>query len=77
MIHQTEVIENNMYACIYLDEFNSEKEYAELLLRHCKDEQFEITGDYICEVLTELPMTKSHKREMFLRLQIPVTFVKK
>ena len=76
LIHQTEVIENNMYACIYLDEFDSEKEYAELLLRHCKDEQFEITGDYICEVLTEFNVFDCEKRSMYLRLQVPVSFSK-
>ena len=76
LIYQTEVIENNMYACIYLDEFDSEKEYAELLLRHCKDEQFEITGDYICEVLTEFNVFDCEKRSMYLRLQVPVSFSK-
>lgn len=76
LIHQTEVIENNMYACIYLDDFDSEKDYAERLLRHCQEQDYEIVGDYICEVLTEFNVFDCDKRTMYLRLQIPVSFAK-
>ena len=74
LIHQTEVIENNMYACIYLDDFDAEKDYAERLLRHCQEQNYEIVGDYICEVLTEFNVFDCDKRTMYLRLQGPVSF---
>lgn len=74
LIHQTEVIENNMYACIYLDDFDAEKDYAERLLRHCQEQNYEIVGDYICEVLTEFNVFDCDKRTMYLRLQVPVSF---
>ena len=77
MIHQTEVIENNMYACIYLDDFNAEQEYAKKLLNYCQSNNYTICGDYICEVLTEFNVFDCQKRSMFLRLQIPVSFNKK
>ncbi len=49
-----EALESSMYACIYLDDFNKEKEYATRLLTFCYDSGYTITGDYICEVVTEL-----------------------
>lgn len=72
-----QVLPAGMYACVYCDDFDKEKDYIIKLHHYIHDHHMKIAGDYICEVLTELPMTKSHKREMFLRLQIPVTFVKK
>jgi len=71
------VLPASMYACMYCDDFDKEKEYIKKLYNYIQKNQWEISGDYICEVLTELPITDSHKREMFLRLQVPVNFVKK
>lgn len=76
LIHNTEIIENNMYACIYLDDFDAEQEYGRQLLSHCHQQHYEIVGDYICEVLTEFNVFDCDKRSMFLRLQVPVSFQK-
>lgn len=67
----------SMYACMYCDDFDKEKEYIQKLYQYISNHNWMICGDYICEVLTELPITKSNKREMFLRLQVPISFVKK
>jgi len=67
----------SMYACMYCDDFDKEKEYIKLLYEYIKEKNWQICGDYICEVLTELPITHTNKREMFLRLQVPIQFVKK
>lgn len=67
----------SMYACMYCDDFDKEKKYIQELYQYIFKKGWKICGDYICEVLTELPITKSNKREMFLRLQVPITFVKK
>jgi len=67
----------SMYACMYCDDFDKEKEYIQKLYQYIINQHWLICGDYICEVLTELPITKSNKREMFLRLQVPISFVKK
>lgn len=69
-----ETLESQMYACIYLDDFNKEIEYANRLLQFCKDNKYTITGDYICEVVTELNVFDTDERSMFLRLQVPVGF---
>ncbi|MGN1181536.1 MAG: helix-turn-helix domain-containing protein [Faecalibacillus sp.] len=72
-----QILPANMYACVYCDDFDKEKEYIGKLYDYIQKNKMLIIGDYICEVLTELPITKTNKREMFLRLQVPVTFVKK
>ena len=72
-----QILPANMYACVYCDDFDKEKQYIAKLYDYIKQNRMIVIGDYICEVLTELPITKTNKREMFLRLQVPVTFVKK
>ena len=71
---EIQVIENGMYACIYLDDFHQEINYAKRLLDYCKMNHLTICGDYICEVLSELSIFDLHERSMFLRLQVPVSF---
>ena len=73
---EIQVIENGMYACIYLDDFHQEIDYAKRLLDYCKMNHLTICGDYICEVLSELSMFDHHERSMFLRFQVPVSFKK-
>ncbi len=68
------VLESGMYACIYLDSFDEEITYAKKLLSFCNERNWIIHGDYICEVLTEFNVFDSEKRNMFLRLQVPVKF---
>lgn len=67
-----QTIDSGMYACIYLDDFDAEKEYAFKLLDFCRRQHYQVTGDYICEVLAEFFSDDS--RRMFLRLQVPVGF---
>lgn len=69
-------LDSGMYACIYLDNYDDEKAYARKLLDFCRGNDYEISGDYICEVLTEFNIFDSNHRSMFLRLQVPVSFKK-
>ncbi|MBP1919628.1 MerR family transcriptional regulator [Youngiibacter multivorans] len=71
--HITEIPAKN-YLCIYCDAFDKEEEYANRLLDSIEEHGYLIVGDYICEVLAELPVLEKGGREMFLRLQIPVAF---
>ena len=71
------VLDSGMYACIYLDNFDDEISYAEKLREYCRDHGYIISGDYICEELTEFNVFDKRQRSMFLRLQIPVSFQKK
>ncbi|MFO7887862.1 MAG: MerR family transcriptional regulator [Eubacteriales bacterium] len=70
-----EVVPEGKYACISFkgeEGFSNELEYAEKLLSYVKDNNYKINGDYICEVITELPLFKNKTREMYIRLQVPI-----
>ena len=71
-----QTIESGMYACIYLDCYDEEIEYAKMLKHYCEENNYQITGDYICEVMTEFNVFQSDQRNMFLRLQVPLSFSK-
>lgn len=64
----------NNYLCIYCDSFSKEKEYAQRLLAEIDSKGYSICGDYICEVIAELPIIHKNERGMYLRLQIPIKF---
>ncbi len=72
-----QILPANLYVCMYCDDFDKEKDYIPQIHQYLQDHDLKMIGDYICEVVTELPMNKGQKREMFLRLQVPVEFVKK
>lgn len=71
------ILESGMYACIYLDSFDDEIPCAQKLLEYCLENDYAISGDYICEEMTEFNVFDNRQRNMFLRLQIPVSFSKK
>lgn len=73
---ETVVLDSNMYACLYLDNFDAELDYAKQLLDHCKAHHWTICGDYFCEIMTEFNVFDDSRRSMFLRLQVPVNFDK-
>mgnify|MGYP000305610386 FL=1 len=63
------------YLCIYCNGFEKEKEYMGRLVEEIRTRDYQVTGDYICEVVAEVPMDMQ-ERGMFLRLQVPVSFRK-
>ena len=74
LMNEVKTLDSGMYACIYLDHFDDEIEFGIRLRKYCKEHNFELVGDYICEVLYELDIFESGKREMFFRLQVPIQF---
>lgn len=71
-----QIIESGMFACLYLDDFDQEAEGARKLLAYCQANRYTPSGDYLCEEMTELNLFDHRKRNMFIRLQVPVTFSK-
>ncbi len=71
-----QVIPTGTFASIYFDSFSfyKEKKYADILLEHIEQNNYSIVGDYICEVVAELPIFPQNQRNMFVRLQIPIEF---
>jgi DNA-binding transcriptional MerR regulator len=71
----TRCLSRGIYACTYVDGYSSEPAYAEKLRQWCLRNQYTLTGDYICEIITEMNLFEaSTQRSMFLRLQVPVSF---
>lgn len=62
------------YYCIYCNSFDREREYAQFLLDFIEREGLQITGDYLCEVLFEPPVSSNAQRDMLMRLQVPVLY---
>ena len=49
-----------------------EKKHAQKLFHYIEDKGYDIVGDYICEVVVELPIFENNERNMFVKLQIPI-----
>jgi DNA-binding transcriptional MerR regulator len=71
-----QLIPAGTFASIYFESFSfyKEKKYADILLEHIEQNNYKIVGDYICEVVAELPIFPQNERNMFIRLQIPIEF---
>lgn len=67
-----EIIPAHNYICIYFHSFWKEKEYAQKLFNYINKKGYEMAGDYICEVVAELPVLHDNERNMFIKLQIPI-----
>jgi DNA-binding transcriptional MerR regulator len=65
-------IKAGTYLCIYCSRFEQEIPYANRLLDEISNRNYTIAGDYICEVITDLPDLMGGERGMFFKLQIPV-----
>lgn len=70
-------VDSGMFACIYLDDYDDEIDYGTRLLNFCRENGYIIGGDYICEELTEFNVFDGSRRNMFLRLQVPIKFSQK
>ncbi|QED48066.1 MerR family transcriptional regulator [Cytobacillus dafuensis] len=71
-LKEIEFLPAHEYVSIYCDHFSQEKEYAFKLIDYIEENQLEIAGDYICEVIVELPCWTQYERQMIMKLQIPV-----
>ncbi len=67
-----EIIPEGKYVCTYFHSFWKEKENAQKLFRYIDENGYEIIGDYVCEVVVELPIFDNNERNMFVKLQVPI-----
>ena len=72
--HLLTTIPSQTYLCIYCNQFEKEMDYAALLLDTAKARGYTLKGDYLCEAITDLPIFEGMTRNMYLRLQIPISF---
>lgn len=67
-----ETVAGGDYLCAYCHAFEEEIDCAQQLFTAVKDKGYTIDGDYLCEVVTELPLFRQEERNMFIKLQIKV-----
>lgn len=71
-----ESIPGGAYVSLCSEDISKEAKYARLLLDYIKDNNYTITGDYICEVVAEFPIFDKAQRSMLYKIQIPVRLKK-
>jgi DNA-binding transcriptional MerR regulator len=67
-----EVIPASTYCCACSEDFYAEAEIARKLLKEIDNRNFSVSGDYLCEVIIDVPVFSSDRRNMFYKIQIPV-----
>ncbi len=70
-IEQPEVLPGGQYVCICSDDFYQEADLALRLLDYINEQGYTIIGDYICEVIADLPFFDKSPRNMVYKIQIP------
>ncbi len=72
---EVKVVPAGTYVCLSFrgeDGFANELDYAKILLDYVDKHGYSISGDYLCEVVAELPVYDTEARGMFIRIQVPV-----
>lgn len=69
-----ETMPRHTFLCIICDNSNHEILYINRLLDEIHSKGYRIAGDYICEVVSEFMSPLCDKRDMILKLQIPIDF---
>lgn len=67
-----EIIPEGMYVSICAEDFYKEDELVERLLDYIQNNNYIISGDYICEVVAEFPMFDKTPRSMLYKIQVPI-----
>ncbi|MDR2278995.1 MAG: hypothetical protein LBE23_14150, partial [Vagococcus sp.] len=60
------------YAVDYCDDFSKECEAIKKFKEKIDTKNLEIIGDYVCEIIYEVPQLHQTKRNMYIRMQVPV-----
>ena len=71
---ESHLIDSGMWLCVYLDDYDDEAKYIKELKDYCAIHDYQVTGDYICEVMTGFNIFGDNPNQMFLRLQVPIAF---
>lgn len=69
---ETETVPAGTYMSMCCSEFEEEKTYALQLFEELRKNNYEILGDYLCEVVTEYPNIENGQREIFYKMQIRI-----
>jgi len=67
-----EMIPQGTYLSMCCSRFNQEKVYATMLLEEVRRKGYQIDGDYICEVISELPKNDDQQQQFYYKIQIKI-----
>lgn len=67
-----DIMPAGIYYCRCSCEMEEEASIARKILEEIRENSYEICGDYYCEVIHELPVTRNEHRKVFYMIQIPV-----
>lgn len=69
---KTKILPQGCYAVSYCRSFAEEIQQLPLFHQALAQAGWQITGDYICEVIHEQPQLNQNQRDMFIRMQVRV-----
>lgn len=71
-IEEVETIPEGVYLCVYCNGFQKEEESLMKLMDYIEENNYEVTGDCISEILIEFPTFTHYDRNAFFKLQVPI-----
>ena len=71
-----EIIPESDYACTYFDDYNKKYEYTQNIKKFIEENGYQINGDFLCEVVADLPFYRKLDRKLFMKAQIPISKLK-
>lgn len=69
---ETEIVPGGTYMSMCCCVFEEEINYAKQLFNEIRANNFDILGDYLCEVVAEYPNSENGQREMFYKVQVRI-----
>jgi DNA-binding transcriptional MerR regulator/effector-binding domain-containing protein len=67
-----EMIPEAVFLCTYCKGYQKEEEYLIKLMDYIMEQDYEVTGDCISEILVEFPTFTHYDRDAIFKLQVPV-----
>ncbi len=71
-ISQVDELPESDYVCMYFEDKKRKLEYSRNMLQFINENGYRINGDYICEIIADLPCFKKNDRMLYMKAQIPV-----
>lgn len=72
-IDSIKTLQSGMYLCVCADDPHNEKEYTDKLYEKINRMGYKVAGDYLCEVISQLPVSKNKDNNLIYKAQVPVT----
>ncbi|NTV89381.1 MAG: MerR family transcriptional regulator [Clostridiales bacterium] len=69
---KVEVLPESDYACIYFDDYTKGNEYVERIMDFINNKGYDLNGDFICEVVADMPYYRRMDRKLFMKAQMPI-----